>query len=92
MPELKRRMKDVPEPEDEPAVPDQDLGYRSLSAFMLYSAYEPQKGSAPASWQEELRLTPELHEMLERLLGLRPGYAGGAQELQREMNRLRPLL
>ncbi|MNW57863.1 hypothetical protein D3C74_356950 [compost metagenome] len=59
---------------------------------MLYSAYEPQKGSAPASWQEELQLTPALHEMLERLLGLRPGYEGGAGELQREMDRLRPLL
>ncbi len=93
LPELKRRMKDVPEPEDEPAIPDQDLqdiGHFLL--FMLYSAYEPQKGSAPASWQEELQLTPALHEMLERLLGLRPGYEGGAGELQREMDRLRALL
>lgn len=93
LPELKHRMKDVPEPEDEPAVPEQDLqdiGHFLL--FMLYSAYEPQKGSTPASWQEELRLTPELHEMLERLLGLRPGYAGGTEELQHEMERLRPLL
>ncbi|MCM3135151.1 protein kinase [Paenibacillus polysaccharolyticus] len=93
LPELKRRMKDVPELEDEPAIPDQDLqdmGHFLL--FMLYSAYEPQKGSAPASWQEELQLTPALHEMLERLLGLRPGYEGGAGELQREMDRLRPLL
>lgn len=86
-------MKDVPEPEDEPAIPDQDLqdiGHFLL--FMLYSAYEPQKGSAPASWQEELQLTPALHEMLERLLGLRPGYEGRAGELRREMDRLRPLL
>lgn len=93
LPELKRRMKDVTEPEEEPAIPDQDLqdiGHFLL--FMLYSAYEPQKGSAPASWQEELQLTPELHEMLERLLGLRPGYEGEAGELQREMDRLRPLL
>ena len=93
LPELKRRMKDVPEPEDEPAVPDQDLqdiGHFLL--FMLYSAYEPEKGSTPASWQEELRLTPELHEMLERLLGLRPGYDGGAGELQREMESLKLLL
>ncbi|WP_434748265.1 serine/threonine protein kinase [Paenibacillus amylolyticus] len=93
LPELKRRMKDVPEPEDEPAIPDQDLqdiGHFLL--FMLYSAYEPQKGSVPASWQEELRLTPALHEMLERLLGLRPGYEGGARELQREMDRLKLLL
>jgi serine/threonine-protein kinase len=93
LPELKRRMKDVPEAENEPAVPDQDLqdiGHFLL--FMLYSAYEPQKGSAPASWQEELRLTPELHEMLERLLGLRPGYEGGAAELLFEMEGLKLLL
>ncbi|WP_272039653.1 serine/threonine protein kinase [Paenibacillus sp. JJ-100] len=93
LPELKRRMKTVPEPEDEPAIPDQDLqdiGHFLL--FMLYSAYEPQKGVAPASWQEELQLTPELHEMLERLLGLRPEYAGGAGELLREMERLKLLL
>ncbi|MCK6077187.1 protein kinase [Paenibacillus silvae] len=93
LPELKRRLKDVPEPEDEQAVPDQDLqdiGHFLL--FLLYSSYEPQKGHEPASWQEELRLTPALHEMLERLLGLRPAYEDGAAELQREMNRLRLLL
>ena len=93
LPELKRRMKAMPEPEDEPAIPDQDLqdiGHFLL--FMLYSAYEPQKDVAPASWQEELKLTPELHEMLERLLGLRPEYAGGAGELLREMERLKRLL
>lgn len=91
--ELKRRLKDVPEPEDEQAVPDQDLqdiGHFLL--FLLYSSYEPQKGHEPASWQEELRLTPALHEMLERLLGLRPAYEDGAAELQREMNCLRLLL
>ncbi|MGQ8873798.1 serine/threonine-protein kinase [Paenibacillus sp. TSA_86.1] len=93
LPELKRRMKEVPEPEDEPAIPDQDLqDFGHFLLFMLYSAYEPQKGSVSASWQEELRLTPELHEMLERLLGLRPGYEGGARELQREMDRLKLLL
>jgi len=86
LPELKRRMREVPEPEDERATPDhdlQDIGHFLL--FMLYSAYEPEKGREPASWQEELKLTPELHQMLERLLGLRPGYEGGATELQAEI-------
>lgn len=89
MPELKRRMREVPEPEDEPATPDhdlQDIGHFLL--FMLYSAYEPEKGREPASWQEELKLTPELHQMLERLLGLRPGYVGGATELQAEIEKV----
>ncbi|MFS0873300.1 serine/threonine protein kinase [Paenibacillus xylanilyticus] len=89
LPELKRRMRELPEPEDEPASPDQDLqdlGHFLL--FMLYSAYEPEKGKAPASWQEELELTPELRHMLERLLGLRPGYTAGAPELQAEMKRV----
>ncbi|WP_430023402.1 serine/threonine protein kinase [Paenibacillus sp. MABNR03] len=89
LPELKRRMRELPEPEDEPASPDQDLqdlGHFLL--FMLYSAYEPEKGKAPASWQEELELTPELRHMLERLLGLRPGYTAGAPELQVEVKRV----
>lgn len=55
---------------------------------MLYSAYEPEKGRKPASWQEELKLTPEVRDMLERLLGLRPGYAGGALELQADIERV----
>lgn len=89
LPELKRRMRELPTPEDEPAAPDQDLqdlGHFLL--FMLYSAYESEKGKAPASWQEELKLTPGLHHMLERLLGLRPGYTEGAPELQAEIERL----
>ncbi|WP_244964879.1 serine/threonine protein kinase [Paenibacillus barcinonensis] len=93
LPELKRRIKDVLEPEDEQATPDQDLqdiGHFLL--FLLYSSYEPQKGHEPASWQEELQLTPALLELLERLLGLRPPYEGGAEELQCELERLRLLL
>ncbi|MNI72296.1 hypothetical protein D3C73_1282300 [compost metagenome] len=93
MPELKRRMRELPAPEDEPATPDQDLqdlGHFLL--FMLYSAYEPEKGKAPASWQEELDLQPDLVIMLERLLGLRPGYEAGASELQAEMQRILPKL
>ncbi|WP_440115780.1 serine/threonine protein kinase [Paenibacillus sp. QZ-Y1] len=89
LPELKRRMREVPEPEDEPASPEQDLqdiGHFLL--FMLYSAYEPEKGREPASWQEELKLTPDLRHMLERLLGLRPAYEGGATELQVEIERV----
>ncbi|WP_063566202.1 protein kinase [Paenibacillus sp. O199] len=89
LPELKRRMRELPEPEDELAAPDQDLqdlGHFLL--FMLYSAYEPEKGRKPASWQEELKLTPEVHDMLERLLGLRPGYEGGALELQADIDRV----
>lgn len=64
----------------------QDIGHFLL--FMLYSAYEPEKGREPASWQEELKLTPELHQMLERLLGLRPSYEGGATELQAEIEKV----
>ncbi|MCM3174693.1 protein kinase [Paenibacillus sp. MER 99-2] len=93
LPELKRRMRELPAPEDEPATPDQDLqdlGHFLL--FMLYSAYEPEKGKAPASWQEELDLQPDLVIMLERLLGLRPGYEAGAPELQAEMKRILPKL
>ncbi|MEK4054094.1 protein kinase [Paenibacillus sp. FSL F4-0087] len=89
LPELKRRMRELPEPEDELAAPDQDLqdlGHFLL--FMLYSAYEPEKGRKPASWQEELKLTPEVRNMLERLLGLRPGYEGGALELQADIDRV----
>ncbi|MEC0105682.1 protein kinase [Paenibacillus taichungensis] len=89
LPELKRRMHELPEPEDELAAPDQDLqdlGHFLL--FMLYSAYEPEKGRKPASWQEELKLTPEVRDMLERLLGLRPGYEGGALELQADIDRV----
>ncbi|PIH56374.1 protein kinase [Paenibacillus sp. LK1] len=89
LPELKRRMRELPEPEDELAAPDQDLqdlGHFLL--FMLYSAYEPEKGRKPASWQEELKLTPEVRNMLERLLGLRPGYEGGAVELQADIDRV----
>jgi serine/threonine-protein kinase len=55
---------------------------------MLYSSYEPDKGQEPASWQEELKLTPEVHDMLERLLGLRSGYKGGALELQADIERV----
>ncbi|MGW7161847.1 serine/threonine protein kinase [Paenibacillus taichungensis] len=89
LPELKRRMRELPEPEDELAAPDQDLqdlGHFLL--FMLYSAYEAEKGRKPASWQEELKLTPEVRNMLERLLGLRPGYEGGAVELQADIDRV----
>lgn len=89
LPELKRRMRELPEPEDELAAPDQDLqdlGHFLL--FMLYSAYEPDKGRKPASWQEELKLTPEVRDMLERLLGLRPGYEDGALELQADIDRV----
>ncbi|CAM2933224.1 protein kinase [Paenibacillus taichungensis] len=89
LPELKRRMRELPEPEYELAAPDQDLqdlGHFLL--FMLYSAYEPEKGRKPASWQEELKLTPEVRNMLERLLGLRPGYEGGALELQADIDRV----
>lgn len=87
LPELKRRMRELPEPEDELAAPDQDLqdlGHFLL--FMLYSAYEPEKSRKPASWQEELKLTPAVRKMLERLLGLRPGYEGDALELQADMD------
>lgn len=89
LPELKRRMRELPEPEDELAAPDQDLqdlGHFLL--FMLYSAYEPEKSRKPASWQEELKLTPAVRKMLERLLGLRPGYEGDALELQADMDRV----
>ncbi|QLG37195.1 protein kinase [Paenibacillus sp. E222] len=89
LPELKRRMRELPEPEDELAAPDQDLqdlGHFLL--FMLYSAYEPEKGRKPASWQEELKLTPGVRDMLERLLGLRPGYEGDALELQADIDRV----
>jgi len=88
LPELKRRMRELPDPEDELAAPDQDLqdlGHFLL--FMLYSAYEPEKGRKPASWQEELKLTKEVRDMLERLLGLRPGYEGEALELQADIER-----
>lgn len=86
LPELKRRMQDVPLPEDEPAIADQDLqdvGHFLL--FMLYSAFEPENGKAPSSWQEELDLSPSMRVMLERLLGLRPGYEGGVPELLAEV-------
>lgn len=89
LPELKRRMRELPEPEDELAAPDQDLqdlGHFLL--FMLYSAYEPEKSRKPASWQEELKLTPAVRKMLERLLGLRPGYEGDALELQADIDRV----
>ncbi|SEL19841.1 protein kinase [Paenibacillus sp. OK003] len=89
LPELKRRMRELPEPEDELAAPDQDLqdlGHFLL--FMLYSAYEPEKGRKPASWQEELKLAPEVRDMLERLLGLRPGYEGDGLELQADIDRV----
>ncbi|RAI94648.1 serine/threonine-protein kinase [Paenibacillus pabuli] len=89
LPELKRRMRELPEPEDELAAPDQDLqdlGHFLL--FMLYSAYEPEKGRKPASWQEELKLTPGVRDMLERLLGLRPGYEGDALELLADIDRV----
>ncbi|MGC5775365.1 serine/threonine protein kinase [Paenibacillus pabuli] len=89
LPELKRRMRELPKPDDERAAPEQDLqdvGHFLL--FMLYSAYEPEKGRKPASWQEELELTPELRHMLERLLGLRPCYEAGAAELQAEIERM----
>lgn len=89
LPELKRRMRELPDPEDELAAPDQDLqdlGHFLL--FMLYSAYEPEKGRKPASWQEELKLTPEVRHMLERLLGLRPGYEGDGLELQADIDRV----
>ena len=88
LPELKRRMREVPEPEDEPATPDhdlQDIGHFLL--FMLYSAYEPEKGREPASWQEELKLTPESAPDAGATLGLRPGYEGGATELQAEIEK-----
>ncbi|MFB8377065.1 serine/threonine protein kinase [Paenibacillus taichungensis] len=89
LPELKRRMRELPDPEDELAAPDQDLqdlGHFLL--FMLYSAYEPEKGCKPASWQEELKLTKEVRDMLERLLGLRPGYEGEALKLQADIDRV----
>lgn len=58
----------------------QDIGHFML--FMLYSAYEPdykQNHSLKRSWREELQLSKELKEVIERLLGLRRPYTGSSQ-------------
>lgn len=66
----------------------QDIGHFML--FMLYSVYEPEKNQndiVERSWQEELHLSKELKEMIERLLQLREPYSGSSQF----MNELRML-
>lgn len=58
----------------------QDIGHFML--FMLYSAYEPdhnQNDSVERSWREELQLSQELKEVIERLLGLSKPYTGSSQ-------------
>jgi serine/threonine protein kinase len=66
----------------------QDIGHFML--FMLYSAYEPEANSNESveqSWREELNLSLELNEMIERLLEQREPYSSSSQF----MNDLRAL-
>lgn len=71
----------------------QDIGHFML--FMLYSTYEPESNrneTVEQSWQEELNLSCELKEMIERLLELREPYSGSShfmkdlQELANKRN------
>jgi serine/threonine protein kinase len=57
-----------------------DIGHFML--FLLYSAYKPNKKHKDAvklCWQDELELSRELKEMIERLLELRESYSASAQ-------------
>ncbi|MFF3924850.1 serine/threonine protein kinase [Paenibacillus lactis] len=64
-----------------------DIGHFML--FMLYSAYDvdDDPDQSERSWQEELILSAELHQMIERLLGIREPYQGSSHF----MNELREL-
>lgn len=44
-----------------------DIGH--LMLFMLYSRFSPKSGAAEGSWMEELTLSPQLRDILYRLLG-----------------------
>ncbi|WP_042201155.1 serine/threonine protein kinase [Paenibacillus camerounensis] len=57
-------------PEQLPPVAASDLhDMGRLMLFMLYSAYEPVRGEEERSWREELKLSPEMRQLLSRLLG-----------------------
>ncbi|MGM1022083.1 MAG: serine/threonine protein kinase [Bacillota bacterium] len=54
-----------------------DVGH--LMLFMLYSSYEPQPNQPPGSWQEELKLSPPVRHLLERLFQIGPRYEHSRQ-------------
>ncbi|MGG6310749.1 serine/threonine protein kinase [Paenibacillus macerans] len=83
------RSKSIPDPEasrlSSPAEPQSDLldiGHFML--FLLYSTFESPHSALDTrerSWQEELTLSPELIEIIERLLQLREPYANASQAM-----------
>jgi serine/threonine-protein kinase len=54
-----------------------DIGH--LMLFMLYTGYEPKPDQPPGSWQEELKLSPPVRRILERLFQIRPSYESSRQ-------------
>ncbi|MDF9841836.1 MULTISPECIES: protein kinase [unclassified Paenibacillus] len=57
-------------PERMPPVISSDLyDMGQLMLFMLYSAYEPERGKQERSWREELKVSPDMLVLLNRLLG-----------------------
>ncbi|TYA10214.1 protein kinase [Paenibacillus faecis] len=69
-----------------------DIGHFML--FLLYSSFEPDDSPSSKAndriWQEELDLSDELRQILERLLELRKPYAG-IHHLKEDLLRLRRL-
>ncbi|MEC0183731.1 protein kinase [Paenibacillus peoriae] len=66
-----------------------DVGH--LMLFMLYSSYEPQPDQPPGSWQEELKLSPSVRHMLERLFQMGPRYEHSRQfilELEKALQQM----
>ncbi|WP_342565304.1 protein kinase [Paenibacillus sp. FSL R7-0345] len=59
-----------------------DMG--QLMLFMLYSAYEPERGTAERSWREELNVSPEMLRLLSRLLGEQAEPYPGTSDFVRE--------
>lgn len=57
-------------PERMPPVISSDLyDMGQLMLFMLYSAYVPERGKQERSWREELKVSPDMLRLLNRLLG-----------------------
>ncbi|MHA6529498.1 serine/threonine protein kinase [Paenibacillus sp. BAC0078] len=77
---LERRKPKAEEiPERMPPVIASDLyDIGQLMLFMLYSSYRPEPEKAERSWREELNLSPEMLQILSRLLGEQEPYSDTA--------------
>lgn len=58
---VKRRMRN-------PAPASDWFGLGHLFLFVMYAGYEPVEGAAEKSWEEELKLEPEIKEFVSKLL------------------------